>query len=445
MKNFRLYFLFAFVLGGLFSCETALFDEQDLPDTSLDVSESAIGIPFLSGCDLYINGSFENGSVPNDDDGTAAFSKNRVDRWGSAFGTADNWVEYEGVSPFSGNKLAHMRRYKGYPEHYEAIFLDIPLKTKNSYDLDYRMRGGDLRMEVYVFDEIETVDINSIIPHYVEDLGDAGFIRVGLGYASGDSWKLRTHSFSLRSGRLVFIPQSATFDNPNRMLLDKVQLNCEYGYLDEIYADIINTTAFGYEYQFDTEISEDNPDLDYLWTFNYWAAGFQSEEKSPKIEFPFPQKSPYTVEACVEITDRDGCCVEKCIEFEIGSYVVSTPETPDSICNYYICLDDLLTLCGENGDLYILGGPCLTCDDEVSPEDILDETINGWIQSEGYDKVNTSVIQTVDCQNMFFVECSPIPIAIGYECELKDPFESESTRQLKIIPYQSDCEVDCGE
>ncbi|MDA9774459.1 hypothetical protein N9B82_05840 [Saprospiraceae bacterium] len=441
MNNTRALFFLAILIGGLSSCEKSLVDEQEFQNSSEDVTVNSFNMPLSTGCEMYINGSFENGSIEAGNSGTAAFSNNKVDRWGTAYGTADNWDYYDGINPYSGNKLAHMQRYKGNANYYESIYLKMPIKTKNSYEVKYRMRGGDLKMEVFVFNEVEPVNFNSIIPNYIDDLGNSGFSNIGVGSQSGDSWGLRTHSFTNKSGNLVFIPSSTSISNPNRMLLDKVELTCEYGYLDEIYAEIVQTTSFGYKYQFDTEICEDNPYLSYLWTFSYLDGGFSSQSKSPIIHFPFPIAKPYKVEACLQITDRDGCCVEKCIIFEIGSEI----EQIHPVCNYSICLADWYQTCELGTAVHVLTDEgwqrILYSDDFVS---ILDKKVNDLVTSKGFDPVTTTLENRKECRVTYVVECSPVPISIEFAClDIFSDFEEPTDDQIEIADFEQDCTADC--
>ncbi len=431
----------AVLIVGITSCEDYMFDKEYISNQD---NNSGIAGGFFSdsGCDLYINGSFENGASELD-----AFSNFEVDYWGGAFGTADRKKEHEGIMPYSGDYLAHMQRYRGTSDHYESIYYKGDLKAKNEYDLSYFFRGNTLSMEVYIFDEIEPINLNSLIPSYANDLGNPGFSLINSGPAISNSWNQESVNFTNQSGKLVFIPASSP-NNENKMILDKVSLICKYGYLENILANIIETTQYGYIYKFSPIISEYNPSLSYLWTFNYLNGGHSSALKFPNASFPFPPNKPYKVEACLEITDIDGCCTEECIEFEIGSEVDTPPPPADSICNYSICLDTWLTSCEENF-VYVEtdnGWEFITFYEAYNIKVILDKIVNSQITDAGYEPVKTKEIPKGGCKHLYVVECSPIPISIPYICLAESPDHEEiDEEQIKTVIFESDCTVDCEE
>ena len=434
-KNFIFYSLLFLLLGSITSCENDLLT-SDLESENLnqEVAKGTLSTCQGLGCEAIFNGSFELGGGSS-----GTFPTGIVDLWSGAYGTADRVYQYDGINPLDGSYLAHMQRYKGNPIFYESIYSEFLLKKKNSYCLDYSFRGNTLKMSVYTFIGNMINDLSATTPSYQSQLGTSDFPILTSSFSSMNQWKSENVSFTDLEGRLLFVPSGSGFQNPNRMLVDNLFLRCKYGYLDGITATVISQSNSGYNYQFNALLSENNPNLSYLWNITYDGTGIASQDPSPIVNLPFPGKKPYDVTACLSIRDIDGCCTDECITFTVGDNV-SPPS--DSICNYSVCLDYWINSCEKSN--VMIAGPngwhCLSCD--PNPEVFLGNWVNNYLASKGYGPVNSSIVTTDDCQRNFIVECSPLPISISYACFNNGPNEGEK-EQLKLQIFSSNCEIDC--
>ena len=441
MKNLLAFIFFTLIIGGFTSCENDLFEQSEFIGIEADQlgNNGGSSLSSMMGCEIYINGSFEIGSATG-----GAFATGSVDLWSGAYGTADRLPIFNGILPFTGDFLAHMQRYKGNDKYYETIHSDFLLKEKNIYDLSYSFRGNTLGLQVYTFTNTIVNNLQQVIPSYQNDLGGPNMPLLNISFSNIDEWTHDGINFTNKSGKLLFVPTAENLNNQNRLLLDNVELRCEYGYLDGISATIIQSTQTGYDYQFEAWISETNPDLSYLWTINYLNGGISSIAESPIVNLPYSGKKPYKVEVCLDITDIDGCCVEECIIFEIGEQI--TPPPMDILCDYKICLDDWFKKC-EGADVYIPLEEleefhCISCD--KFPEIFLTNYVNTILENHGYGKATTKLISEDGCANVFVVECSPIQLYdIWYLCLDEEP-KSSVKFPFEIEYFIEDCDSDCS-
>lgn len=425
----------------LFSCEKESY-EQDLGgiESSTNANLSSLMMMCnIEGCPVYLNGGMEIGSG-----NFQAFSNGSVNLWSAAYGSADRIIGFQGISPFEGSFMARMLRYKSNPNYYEAIVSDVLLKERNNYCLSYQSRGNNLEMGVYAAQVPIMNDLGDIIPSYNNDLGGGNFPNIVTSTNNQDDWKYSQISFSDKTGNLLFVPNSVSANNPSQMLLDDVELICEYGYLDGITNQIISSTITGYDYKFFAQLGEPNSNLSYLWNISYGNTGYSSTAESPVFNLPYPGKDVYEVTICLNIRDIDGCCTELCETFVIGEVI----EEQEKLCNYTLCMDDFKeNFCGD-GDVFIQNSlgewTCITCDDD--PIDVLTDIINGFMDLWGFDPIDTKIVESskTDCTRTFIIECWENPInSIAYICDYKALGKDMDTRSIPSFQFVQDCDVDC--